>query len=365
MSGDDLHIHDDIRRSESLPGRFYGDPEVFELCKERIFARSWQWVGDLGRLRSLGSCLPATLLPGLLGEEVLFTRDGSGELRCLSNVCTHRGALVCPREATVPSLRCPYHGRRYSLDGRFLSMPEFEGVADFPSEKDDLVKIPFGLWQSFVFASLKPAFPFEDLVAEMEARVGWLPIGDAALDPARCRDYSVEASWALYCDNYLEGFHVPYVHAGLLESLDYSKYTTELFPFSSVQIGEAKEGEEAFELPRSSPDFGRRVAGYYFWLFPGTMLNFYPWGISVNLLRPLAPGRTKISFLSYVWDSSKLDRGAGSGLERVELEDEEVVQSVQRGVRSRFHGRGRYSPSREQGVHHFHRLLARFLREAP
>jgi choline monooxygenase len=37
------------------------------------------------------------------------------------------------------------------------------------------------------------------------------------------------------------------------------------------------------------------------------------------------------------------------------------VESVQRGVRSRLYDRGRYSPAREGGVHHFHRLLAEFL----
>jgi len=65
-----------------------------------------------------------------------------------------------------------------------------------------------------------------------------------------------------------------------------------------------------------------------------------------------------VSFLAYVWDPAELDRGAGSGLDRVEREDEAVVESVQRGVRSRLYERGRYSPDREQGVHHFHRMLA-------
>ena len=88
------------------------------------------------------------------------------------------------------------------------------------------------------------------------------------------------------------------------------------------------------------------------------MFNFYPWGVSINVVRPLAVDRTKVSFLSYVWDRSRLDRGAGAGLDRVEREDESIVEAVQRGVGSRSYDRGRYSPAREQGVHHFHRLLA-------
>jgi len=86
--------------------------------------------------------------------------------------------------------------------------------------------------------------------------------------------------------------------------------------------------------------------------------------LSVNVVKPLAADRTRVSFLSYVWDESKLDRGAGAALDRVEREDEAVVESVQRGVRSRLYDRGRYSPAREQGVHHFHRLLAAALADS-
>jgi choline monooxygenase len=91
------------------------------------------------------------------------------------------------------------------------------------------------------------------------------------------------------------------------------------------------------------------------------MLNVYPWGISVNLVEPQGIDRTRVIFRSFVWDESALDKGAGSGLDRVEAEDEAIVEAVARGVRSRLYGRGRYSPTRERGVHHFHRLLAEFL----
>ncbi len=130
-----------------------------------------------------------------------------------------------------------------------------------------------------------------------------------------------------YCNNYLEGFHIPFVHDDLDAVLDY----------------------------------GKNVAAYYYWVFPNMMFNFYPWGLSVNIVQPLNIERTKVSFVSYVWDRSKLDEGAGSVLDKVEMEDEAVVEGVQKGVRSRFYKAGRFSPTHEKGVHHFHRLLAAFL----
>jgi choline monooxygenase len=119
---------------------------------------------------------------------------------------------------------------------------------------------------------------------------------------------------------------------------------------------------ECFELPAGHPDSGTRVGAYYWWLFPNTMLNLYPWGVSLNVVRPLGVDRTKVSFLSFVWDPAKLDRGAGAGLDRVEREDEVIVESVQRGTRSRLYERGRYSPARESGVHRFHTLLVEAMR---
>jgi choline monooxygenase len=162
-------------------------------------------------------------------------------------------------------------------------------------------------------------------------------------------------------DNYLEGFHIPFVHTSLNEAIDYGQYATELFGCSNLQLGIAKPGEPVFDLPASSPDHGRTVGAYYWWLFPNTMFNFYPWGLSLNLVQPLALDRTRVQFRSFVWDASRLESGAGAGLERVQAEDEAIVQAVQRGVRSRLYNRGRYSPTRERGVHHFHRLLVEFL----
>jgi choline monooxygenase len=356
-------IDPDIRRAATLPAELYRSPEIYERARERVFARSWQWVGDAALLRAPGQVHPVTLLPGCLDEPLLLTRDRDDRLHCLSNVCTHRGHLVAETGGTVTALRCRYHGRRFDLAGRCQFMPEFEEVEGFPSETDHLPRLAFESWRQLLFASLAPPCLLEDLLAPVEDRVGWLPVEDYRFDPSRSRDYLVSAHWALYVDNYLEGFHIPYVHAGLAQAVDYGTYTTELFDRSSVQVALAGEGGDAFEPPPSSPDHGRRVAAYYFWLFPNTLLNFYPWGLSINVVKPLAVDRTRVSFLAFVGDESRLSVGAGAELDRVEREDEVVVENVQRGLRSRLYHRGRYSPAREQGVHHFHRLLTAALEE--
>lgn len=358
-----FEVEEDIRRAWTAPSDLYGDRALFDALRERVFARSWQHLGHTDGVRVPGAVEPVTLLPGLLDEPLLLARDADDTLRCLSNVCTHRGNLLVESGGHCKALRCRYHGRRFRLDGSFLSMPEFDDAEGFPSPSDDLPRLPLETWGKLAFTSLDPDHAFTELAAPLEERLGWLPAGELTFDPNRSSDYLVQANWALYVENYLEGFHIPYVHASLAEALDYGSYRTELFRRSNLQIGVAAAGEDAFDLPPSSPDAGgeERIAAYYWWLFPNTMLNVYPWGVSVNVVQPLAVDRTKILFRTYVLDPERLDAGAGAGLDRVEREDEAIVEAVQRGVRSRLYHRGRYSPKREQGVHHFHRLLAEAL----
>lgn len=360
MDPDTLRIDPDIRRASTLPGSAYHDPALYGRQRERVFARSWQYVADADRLRAPGHVLPVTLLEGCLDEPLVLTRDGDGA-HCLSNVCTHRGALVVEGEGHANSLRCRYHGRRFGLDGCFRFMPEFEEVEDFPSAADDLPRLPLERWGPLLFTAIDPAFPFDDWIGPVRERMDWLPLDRLRWDAETSRDYYIDASWALYCDNYLEEFHIPYIHGDSLAGLDYDAYRTETFAWSSLQLGVAGEGADHFELPDGHPEHGQHIGGFYFWLFPNLMLNFYPWGLSLNVVHPLGPTRTRVVFRSYVLDESRRARGVGSDLHRVEMEDEEVVESAQRGVRSRLYRRGRFSSRREVGTHHFHSLLGRAL----
>lgn len=361
QNNEPITIHPDIRSASTLPTFAYTDPAFFARQREAIFARSWQYICDLTDIRIPQQVHPAIFLEGMLEEPLLLTRDKADTLRCMSNVCTHRGALVAEQPGMEAHLRCRYHGRRWNLDGTFQSMPEFEQTRNFPQPCDNLKQFDIAALGPLVFASIKPAHASDAWLADIRSRLSWLPFDQLVFDPKRSRDYLVRANWMLYCDNYLEGFHIPFVHASLNAVIDYTDYPTELFDHGNLQIGISTGGEHTFdELPgaSNSPDHGRNCAGYYYWLWPNLMLNFYPWGLSMNIVKPLAVDRTKITYRTYIWDESKLEQGAGAGLDRVEREDEAVVESVQRGMASRTYDRGRYSPTREQCVHHFHQMIA-------
>jgi choline monooxygenase len=336
-----FEIDEDIRKARTLHSDFYTDERWFDESRDKIFARSWQFLGREFDLEC--ELTPVMLLPGHLDEPLLLVRP-SEYISCLTNVCTHRGKVLVGQPCDGDLMRCPYHGRRFLLDGTCSSMPDFEGVVGFPSESDNLRKLPLAVHAGFLFTSLAPAVEFDAIVRDVADHMS--DIDPAGLKLTATREYEIDAHWALYCENYLEGFHIPFVHHGLNKVVDYGTYSTELFRYASLQTGYSSTGD---------------IEARYLFLFPNTMFNFYPWGISMNIVRPVAKDTTVVEFLTYVSDELLVSEGAGADLHSVELEDEAVVESVQRGIRSRFYAQGRYSPTREQGTHHFHRLIAEFM----
>ncbi len=354
-------IDPNIARARTISTEVYTSEAIFEEAKEKIFAPSWQFVGDTGHVAEPGDVWPFMLLDQYLSEPLLLSRDKTGAVHCMSNVCTHRGNILAYEPCKSSQLRCRYHGRIFGLDGKFQFMPDFSEVENFPTEADNLKQLPLFHWGKLLFTTLSPNFPAEKFLGEMMHRLACLPLDRLEFRPDLSKDYAVNANWALYCENYLEGFHIPFVHNSLGAMIDWNHYATELYQYANLQLAIGKKGDACFDLPPDSPDFGKDVAAYYYWVFPNMMFNFYPWGLSLNIVEPQSVSTCKVRFLVYVFDESRLNTGAGSGLDQVEYEDEEVVENVQRGIRSRFYEHGRYSPNREQGTHHFHSLLAAFL----
>lgn len=358
----DLTIHPDIAQAYTLPSKFYTDQALFDQAKEKIFARAWHCIGLKSDVEGKSSTQPFSLLDGFLNEPLILVNDEAGNLRCLSNVCTHRGNLLVSEGGSCNEIRCRYHGRRFDLKGKFISMPEFKEARSFPTSSDDLPEIPLKTLGDLLFTSLNASVPFETWMGPIQERIGWIPMEDFQHSIEHSQAYTIQAHWALYCDNYLEGFHIPFVHPGLNGTLNYADYAYEIFPNGSLQVGIARDGQPIFDLPSGHKDHGKKVAAYYFWLFPNLMLNFYPWGLSLNLIEPISLAETRVRFETFIWKPDLYDEEHRDLLHMTELEDEAIVESVQLGVQSRLYKKGRFSPKMEVAVHHFHRLLSEQLK---
>ncbi len=355
-------IVDDIRKAETMDSSFYHDQEAWELAKEKIFANGWNYIGDPeAMLAGDNNVYPFTLLEKYLDEPLLLVQQRD-EINCFPNICTHRGFKLVQNPGKVKKMTCAYHGRRFGLDGQFEFMPEFKEVEDFPRPCDHLSKVPFNTWKNTCFGSINPAIEFSQISETLDRYLDFLPFNEFRNASEYNEDYIVNAHWALYLENYMEGFHIPFVHQDLNSIIDYGKYKTEIFDHVVIQTGYSDSSSIKFDLPEGHPEYGNDVTAFYIWAYPNFMINCYPWGIQYNVVKPVTPTRTRVKFIYYVWDQEIFDFMEATKLaDKTEREDEFVVEEVQKGVSSRFYTKGRFSAKREKGVHYFQQLNAKYL----
>jgi choline monooxygenase len=357
VSPDDYRHDPDPATAHTLPAAWYFGEEALARERSRVFGRSWQLVGHASAIAGPGSYLACELA----GEPVVVVRDAEGRLRALSNVCRHRAGPVARGSGRRSSLQCAYHGWSYALDGRLLATPEFDGVRGFDRTQERLPELRLDVFEGFVFVNLDPDAPgLLDVLGPIAAETAHLRL--ERLRPYKRHDWEIACNWKVYVDNYLEGYHIPHVHPGLHALLDYSTYRVETGVWHSKQHAPLRAGVNDSLYHRHLPSDAAPEALYY-WLFPNLMLNLYPDNLQLNLVLPLGPERTLTRFDWFVSDPER--PGLAEEIERsiafsdeVQREDIAICEAVQRGLRSRFYERGRYSVRREHGVHHFHALLA-------
>lgn len=368
-----LNVNPQVECAETLASRFYTDPSILLLEKGKIFHRTWQLVGTLSQPCGEVNGAKRTIAdPGsyftveVAGEPVVITRDKPGTLRAFSNVCRHRAGPIAQGSGCKHVLQCAYHGWTYTLDGRLIGTPEIDGVEFFDRSQFGMVPLRLETWQQFIFINFDAAAPsLSAYLGDIPDQTKVFPFDNLSL--AERRDYIVNCNWKVYVDNYLEGYHIPIVHPGLMNEIDYPRYRIETYRYHSQQLGPVKEIHPGDTTERVYPPGVGLKEALYFWVFPNLMLNFYPDNIQTNLILPLSHDKTLTIFEWYFHntETSKTKEHARKTInfsEVVQQEDMHICEAVQRGLNSAFYDRGRYSVKRENGVHHFHMLLSEFLR---
>lgn len=345
-----------LEYASTLSSRYYTDPAVLADENRRVFGRTWQLAGRAEQVKDAGQYFTAVIG----GEPVLVVRGGDGELRAMTNVCRHRAGPIARGEGRRPVLQCGYHGWTYSLDGQLRVTPEFDGVADFDRANCRLPQFQVGIWNELVFVNTDPAG--EPLTGFLGELLTDMPRHDySGFRLAQRKTWELDCNWKVYVDNYLEGYHIPIVHPGLFRELDYPNYRTETKRTYSIQHAPTKRAVSSAGRIRT---VGGNNEVRYFWIFPNLMLNVYPDNFSTNLILPLGPGRTVTLFDWYFKDpdavQSQIDETVAFS-DEIQLEDIDICEAVQRGLQSATYDKGRFSPQRENGVHHFHCMYSEMM----
>ncbi len=361
----------------------YTSREFFEIERERVFAASWVVVGFTSQVEEPGQVIVAEVA----GRSIIVTRDKQGELRAFHNVCRHRAAKLLDddtRAVRNNRIRCPYHSWTYDLEGRCLGTPLFEG-SDIPeearaafdmSEVRGFDKADYGLlpvrvesWGFLVFVNLdRDAAPLAEQLGDLPER-----FSDYRLDEwrvAREKEYDVKANYKLIGENFLEYYHLPWVHPELVQVSRikdhyrwqgpglYSGFCTT--PVSQNTEGGGWQGLSALSTLRGDDaDSGRFVL-----LFPNVALSVLPNHAFVLIASPASPDMTveRAVILSHPesLDSPDAERELDQLLEFWDLvnrQDIEIVERVQQGVSNLAYRGGRMCYRFEETLHRFQNIV--------
>jgi choline monooxygenase len=346
-----ISVEKDITKANLITPDFYKYDFYFEESKHKIFLKSWQFVSHQNQINN--TIYPFTFLENLIDEPYIIIKDK--EIKILSNICTHRANILCHKKNDLNTIQCNYHGRTFDLNGKLKQAPGFKKVKNFPNKTDDLKNIPIKSWNNFIFTSVSNPINIDGIFNDISNRISNYPFSKLIFDKNKSSTFTIDAHWALYCENYLEGFHVPFIHKGLNADIDYNNYKIEILDHGVLQYTDNKSSLKYNQILNDN------IYAYYYWIFPNMMFNFYNWGLSINIVEPINKDKTRIKFLSFPIEGLSQPLGTDSDLDLVEKEDQEVVLSVQNGIKSHHYNKGRYSATHEVGLHYFHQLIARYL----
>jgi phenylpropionate dioxygenase-like ring-hydroxylating dioxygenase large terminal subunit len=343
----------------SLPWSWYSDPAVLQLERERIFRRSWQYVGHTGEVPEPGS-FAATWVGDV---PVVLVRDRDDILRAFLNVCRHRGSIVCEGSGKRETLQCPYHAWTYGLDGRLVAAPRAASEGGIETDELGLVQLQLETWGPLVFVNPDPeSGPLVDFLDGLPEMVSDAGIDLGALRFLQRSESELDCNWKLSAENFLECYHCAVAHPGFSAVMDVSPDAYLLETSASRMSQHSPPRPE----PRGSYDTrGEIERGQFHLLFPGTVVNVMP-GLPNFSIGPIVPRGTEKTyrFLDYFVDERADDAWIDEWLAfdaQVGAEDTRLVERVQAGVRAGVIAEGRLLPESERLIAHFQALMVEAL----
>ena len=343
-----------------LKPRLYTDPAVLESEQELIFERTWQLAGHVSSLPRTGSYLTAQAGT----QPVLVIRDEQGQLRAYKNVCRHRASrLLSGAGQCKAAIRCRYHGWTYKLDGTLIGVPEGLGFGE-RLDKRALGLMPVRIEElcGLVFVNLDPeAAPLAELVGDLPERLA--PYRIETLRSFAPAGGTQPANWKAIADNYLEGYHIPIAHPGLMRMLDYRHYDVEVhdhYVWFDAPL-RAKPSSNRLErlyaklvTPMPGLAAEHRQMWRYAYIYPNTTIDLYPDQVGTWQLLPNGIGSTRDVSASYrpagADPRTRLVQWANQRLNTlVTEEDVDLVDNVQQGLMTRGYTCGPLG-AREAGV---------------
>ncbi len=290
--------------ASALPAATYTDPNVLKLEHQRLFENSWVGVMAAQQLKKPGDVHPITVA----GRPLLVVRDRDNQIRVFHNVCRHRGLKLINAPAHTPGvITCAYHCWSYALDGSLRGTPYFDGTAKTtpPDYKLQLGLMPVrsAVWFDTVFVNISGnAQPFEHFIRPLADR--WDGYSLSELRLADATDFNVQSNWKFAAENFLDLYHLPWVHAQLGgPELVFQREPTELpgdFIGYCMPMFDAGRAETGPTMPLfSSLPKKFEFALDIILIFPNTGILLAPSWAQIIIMHGESPGTTREALNAY------------------------------------------------------------------
>ena len=363
-----------IETANGLPNECYTGSAAFRLDRDHVMSNSWACIG-------FGSDVPVdwAVPVNFMGYPILLTRNSEGELRVFHNVCSHRGMQLVTEAGKLGTglIRCKYHSWTYDFAGNLKGTPMIGGTdsnqhKDFDPTVNGLKPIRAELWMDNIFINLSgDAEPFKDFIAPLTNRWSkWVtPETLAELSPGidAKMELVVKSNWKLAVENFLEAYHLPWVHPGLNSYSPLEKHY-------DIDRGKnyAGQGSSSYTTPAgdtgsiSSWPANEKNFAEYPVLYPNTLLGLQSDHFFTMTILPIdettSLERVQLMFLGEVATNAKYAEHRKSMVEswrEVFSEDIFAVEGMQAGRQSPAYQGGVFSPVMDQHTLHFHQWVAR------
>ena len=258
-----------LEHAETLPRWCYTAQEFYDEEVNRIFRKTWNFVGREDEIASPGSFLTVNLF----GNSIIMVRDRTGKVNAFANTCRHRGTRLLSGSDRCPAIRCPYHSWTYALSGELIGAPGMEGVVGFDKADYGLVPVRSESWGGFMFVTLDPecvALP-DHLGNAIET---FSPYRFENMLCTRRMEYDLACNWKLYVENAMEDYHTATVH-----HVSIGKQVCTREPatrnWDAIHMPAAKTAailpEETSSFPHIATLTGKSASGTYFSvIYPNT-----------------------------------------------------------------------------------------------
>ncbi|WP_299631491.1 aromatic ring-hydroxylating dioxygenase subunit alpha [uncultured Roseobacter sp.] len=350
----------------TLEARYYTDPQIFEIERSGLLGRTWQFGCHTSLLTTPGDYTTFEIA----GESLFAIRGRDDQIRVFYNVCQHRAHQLVSGTGSTRVVACPYHAWTYELTGQLRAGPNIDAVAGLDKSDICLTEVRAENFLGFLFVNLDPdARPMEDWFPNTRAQLEeWVPHW-ARLQPLEWVDISERCNWKVSIENYSECYHCALNHptfaTGVVKPSTYDiqpqgkclRHTTECQNLEAMRydIHSGHAHYDAYSSWFLWPMFSFQV-------YPGNVLNTYHW-------REIDADHVVVWRGWYAIDGQEdatVRQLAAQDRETTVEEDIHLVESVQRGLKSRGYRPGPLVVDPASGVNSEHSLmhLQQWMREA-